>query len=105
MPEVHSAVLGIRRDGERAACNMPIQAMAADILKLAMLALERSMGPWEEQGVRLLMQVHDELIWSGRREVLDVFKPWAKGVIESAVGLDVPVVVDGKIGKSWGELK
>lgn len=100
LPNLHSANRGLRFEAERIARNTPIQGTAADILKLAMVALgdEASAG-----GARMILTVHDELVF----EVPEAAVPEATARIrermEGAMKLAVPLVVDVGTGKSWAE--
>jgi len=96
---------GEAAEAERAAINMPVQGLAADIIKIAMVkvAEEIKKRGWSEK-VRMLLTIHDELIFeiSG-----DIIKEAAKPIVslmESAYELEVPIKVTAKIGKNWGEL-
>jgi DNA polymerase-1 len=100
LPNLNSQNRGLRFEAERVAKNTPIQGTAADILKLAMIALgEGDVVP----GARMILTVHDELVF----EVPDAHIAEAEGRIkeamESAFKLDVPLVVDVGHGPSWGE--
>jgi len=94
----------LRQREEREAINAPIQGTAADIVKLAMTALP---GALREAGLnaRMLLQVHDELIFEVPEEELEKTVPIIKSVMESAMTLDVPLVCDARAGDNWGELK
>ena len=94
----------MRQREEREAINAPIQGTAADIVKLAMVALPDAL---EKAGLkaRMLLQVHDELIFEVPEEELDRSIPIIKGIMESAMVLDVPLVCDARAGDNWGELE
>ncbi len=94
----------MRQREEREAINAPIQGTAADIVKLAMVALPDAL---EKAGLkaRMLLQVHDELIFEVPEEELDRSIPVIKGIMESAMDLDVPLVCDARAGDNWGELE
>ena len=100
LPNLHSANRGLRFEAERVAKNTPIQGAAADILKLAMIKL--GLGD-VVPGARMILTVHDELVF----EVPDAHVEKAKGHIreamESAMTLDVPLDVDVGAGSHWGE--
>jgi DNA polymerase-1 len=104
LPELGSRVPNIRQAAERMAWNSPIQGTAADIIKLAMLALERELetsgGP-----ARILLQVHDELLLEVPRETLEATRPVLRRAMESVVDLAVPLVVDLKAGPNWAEMQ
>ena len=92
-----------RAYGERIARNTPIQGSAADILKVAMIAVERALK--DTAWAKMVLTVHDELIFevdAGReQELIDVVRP----LMEEAVALDVPLVVDAGWGQTWAETK
>ena len=97
----HSSA-NVRAAAERMAINAPIQGPAADIIKLAMIALDRRLG---DDGARLLLQVHDELVLESPAEQADATATLAKEVMEGVVRLDVPLVVDIGRGRSWYDAK
>jgi DNA polymerase-1 len=102
LPDIQSRNPNQRAGAERTAINAPMQGSAADIIKAAMLAVDA----WiQEQGdrVRLLMQVHDELVFEVRPEALDMAKAEIRRLMEGAALLRVPLVVDIGIGNNWDE--
>jgi len=86
---------------ERIARNTPIQGSAADILKLAMLRVSCGLSRFPK--VRLLLTVHDELVFEVPEADVEVFAPWVKHEMEAAYELRVPLVVEVHHGASWGE--
>lgn len=92
----------IKEMGKRMAMNTPIQGSAADILKLAMAKINHEIN---NEDVRLLLQVHDELIFEIKDDLLDEYVPLIKQIMEKAYNLEVGLVVDSAIGKNWYELK
>ncbi|MFQ5407887.1 MAG: DNA polymerase I, partial [Anaerolineales bacterium] len=93
-----------RNRAEREAVNAPIQGTAADIIKLAMLELGRRL-PQELPEARMLLQVHDELVFEcGLHEVDDLLSI-VRPVMEGAARLKVPLKVDAKVGANWYEMK
>jgi DNA polymerase-1 len=103
VPEIRSENVQVARSGERMAINMPVQGLAADIMKLSMLAAEKLVKEYGED-VRMLLQVHDELIFEVRELVAEKFAKDLKQVMESAYTLSVPLIVETAIGKNWGEI-
>jgi DNA polymerase-1 len=101
LPDINAKRPNQRNYAERIARNTPIQGSAADILKLAMLRVHR--GLTEYPKVRLLLTVHDELVFEVPEADVDAFCPWVKHEMEAAFELRVPLVVDVKAGASWGE--
>ena len=95
---------GLVRAAERQAINMPIQGSAADIIKLAMIALHRRL---REQGLRsrMVLQVHDELVLEVPEEELEPVCDLVVETMENAYALSVPLKVDTSTGKNWMEMK
>jgi DNA polymerase-1 len=104
IPDINSANRQIREAAERMAINMPVQGTSADIIKVAMIELHDQM---KKTGLRsrMLLQVHDELVFEVPGEEMDVMRRLACDIMESAVKLSVPVKVDTKSGPNWGEMK
>jgi len=105
-PELKSSATNVqvRRAAERAAINMPIQGTAADIMKLAMIALDRALrvGGYAS---RMVLQVHDELVLEVPERELEVVQALAMATMENAYKLDVRLKVDAAVGKNWMEMK
>jgi DNA polymerase I len=101
LPEINAKRPQERNYAERIARNTPIQGSAADILKLAMLRVAKGLARFPE--VRLLLTVHDELVFEVPQSNLDDFSPWVKHEMEAAYELQVPLVVDVHAGPSWGD--
>jgi DNA polymerase I len=99
-PEINSNNFMIRSGAERVAVNVPIQGTAADIMKLAMVALD----PKLPKGAQLLLQIHDELIVEANESQAEEVRQIMKITMEDVYELGVPIVVDTATGKSWGEL-
>ena len=104
LPELANKNQGIRRYGERMARNTPIQGTAADLLKLAMIAVESSL---QERGgsSRMLLTVHDELVLEAPARDADAVSTLLRDHMEGVMKLAVPLVVDVGVGKSWAEAK
>lgn len=102
LPELKSSNFNTRSFGERVALNMPIQGAAADIIKLAMVAVFRRLKA-EELKARLILQVHDELIVECPAEEGERVKAILSEEMENAAALTVPLTVDAHIGRSWAE--
>ncbi|MFU8826157.1 MAG: DNA polymerase I [Brevefilum sp.] len=94
----------IRQREEREAINAPIQGTAADIVKIAMLRLP---GTLEQAGLeaKMLLQVHDELIFEVPEDELSATAELVRDVMENAFKLAIPISTEAKVGKSWGTLK
>ncbi len=104
LPEILSSNFSLRAAAERAAINTPIQGSAADIIKLAMVKLEQS-GLLADERARLLLQVHDELVFEVKAEYLNTFIPLAAKAMEQATELAVPLKVEAKVGQNWGQMQ
>ena len=104
LPEIHASNFNIRSFAERTAMNSPIQGTAADILKVAMIELDREMQERNFQA-KLLLQVHDELIFEVPEEEVESLQSLVEEVMENAVSLSVPLKADSNIGNNWYEAK
>ncbi|MGX6486863.1 MAG: DNA polymerase I, partial [Aerococcus sanguinicola] len=104
LPDIKARNFNVRSFAERTAMNTPIQGTAADIIKLAMLKMEAAL---EEEGLqaKLLIQVHDELIFEAPEEEIARLEELVPQVMESAVELDVPLIVDSNYGDTWYDAK
>jgi len=100
IPELSARNPALRGAGERMAINMPIQGTAADIMKLAMLRVAERLRTGGFRA-RMLLQVHDELLFEVPREEVDALAAMAREAMESALPLDVPLIVDVKVGDDW----
>ena len=103
MPELVSRNGGIRQAAERMAINAPVQGTAADIIKIAMIRLHDRLREGGFRG-KMLLQVHDELLFEVPRSELEKIVPLVCETMEGAMELDVPLKVELKWGKNWGEL-
>ena len=85
------------------AINMPVQGTAADIIKLAMVSLQNEM---ERRALKskMILQVHDELLFEVPPQELKEMKTMVGEIMPGAMGLDVPLKVDIKVGRNWGEM-
>ncbi|NMB92415.1 MAG: DNA polymerase I [Parcubacteria group bacterium] len=93
------------RQEERAAVNMPIQGLAADIIKLAMIQINEFIKKEHlEDELKLILQIHDELILEAKSEIIKEVSPKLKEIMEQVVKLDVPLKAEVKIGTNWGQL-
>jgi DNA polymerase-1 len=91
-----------RQGAERQAINAPMQGTAADLIKLAMVAVQG----WLEQeklATKLVMQVHDELVLEVPEAELEVVKPSVERLMMGVAKLDVPLVVEAGVGDNWEE--
>jgi DNA polymerase I-like protein with 3'-5' exonuclease and polymerase domains len=102
--ELRSNNQTVRRLGERIAVNSPIQGTGADIIKKAMVGINEKLKIKNEK-TKMIMQVHDELVFEVPEEELEEVAPMIKEVMETAFPLSVPLIVELKVGKNWGEMK
>ncbi|HOJ76506.1 MAG TPA: DNA polymerase I [Bacillota bacterium] len=103
LPDLHSRNFTLRSFAERMARNTPIQGTAADIIKIAMVKIFEHLKERPELG-RLLLQVHDELVFEVPENNWPTLAAIIKQEMESAVSLNVPLVVDLKLGSDWGTM-
>ena len=94
----------IRSSGERMAMNTPIQGTAADILKMAMIELQKRIDK-ENLNSKMLVQVHDELVFDVPENEVEIMKELIRDVMENIYKLDVPLKVDIEYGRTWYEAK
>jgi DNA polymerase I len=102
IPELASSVLAVRNFGERMAVNTPIQGTAADLIKLAMINIQRRLAR-EEINSKMILQVHDELVFEIPDQESDAMKKLVREEMEGVLKLAVPIKVDMGIGKNWDE--
>jgi DNA polymerase-1 len=104
LPGISDRNANIRKAAEREAINMPIQGTASDIVKIAMLKVEEE---FKREGIKaqLLMQVHDELLVEASAETAEHVAKILKREMETAVSLDVPLIVDVGIADNWMDAK
>lgn len=104
VPELSSSNFMQRQFGERVAMNSPIQGTAADIIKIAMIAVDKELTKRKMKS-RLVLQVHDELLVEAWKEELEEVQAILKECMENAATLDVPLDIDMHTGQSWYEAK
>ncbi|HEL2279253.1 TPA: DNA polymerase I [Streptococcus suis] len=104
LPDINSRNFNVRNFAERTAINSPIQGSAADILKVAMINLDKALT---EAGLatRMLLQVHDEIVLEVPVAELETVKAMVKETMESAISLSVPLIADENEGPTWYEAK
>lgn len=98
IPELSSPNYTVRQFGERAAMNMPLQGSAADVIKLAMVDVNRKLEGMKSQ---MILQIHDELIVEAADNEVEEVKIKLRDGMENAIKLSVPLTVDVESGKSW----
>ncbi|MDA8948369.1 DNA polymerase I [Flavobacteriaceae bacterium] len=102
LKDINSQNAVVRGGAERNAVNAPIQGSAADIIKLAMIAIQNKLEK-ENWQAKMLLQVHDELVFDVPKEEVEALQTMVKTEMENAFSLDVPLVVDIGIGSNWLE--
>jgi DNA polymerase-1 len=103
IPEINSPNRQVREAAERMAINAPVQGTSADIIKVAMINLHREM---ERRGLKskMLLQIHDELLFEVPEEETEHMKSLVSELMSNAIKLCVPLKIDIKLGKNWGEM-
>lgn len=104
IPDITSRNFNLRGFAERTAMNTPIQGSAADIIKLAMVKFAEKMKDTTYQA-KLLLQVHDELIFEVPKSEVESFSKFLEDIMENALQLDVPLKVDSSYGATWYDAK
>ena len=102
IPELASSTAAVRNFGERTAVNTPIQGTAADLIKLAMIHIQARIKR-EELRSRMILQVHDELVFEVPDREIETMKTLVRGEMEGVLTLSVPIKVDMGVGKNWDE--
>ncbi|HJX61584.1 MAG TPA: DNA polymerase I, partial [Dehalococcoidia bacterium] len=103
-PEIRQANAVVRQAAERAAVNMPVQGTAADIIKIAMNRIDAELEARRLKS-RMTLQVHDELIFECPAAELDEVRKLALDIMPRSLEMKVPLKVDTKVGKNWGEME
>lgn len=99
-PDIDARNMMVRKAAERAAINAPLQGSAADIIKMAMIEVDK-MLPKDQ--AKMLLQVHDELVFEVDEEIADELAPQLAEVMQSVIEISVPLVVEVGKGMNWGE--
>ncbi|MCK4532512.1 DNA polymerase I, partial [bacterium] len=103
LPEIQSKNRILKEFAERVAINMPIQGTSADIIKIAMVQIDSELKNKNLKS-RMLLQIHDELIFEVPQEEKEVLIQIAKEKMETAVKMEVPMKVNIKTGENWGSM-
>ena len=104
LPDIHAKNFNVRSFAERTAINSPIQGSAADIIKIAMINMQQKLDEMHLK-TKMVVQVHDELIFDVPKDELETIKKIVPEVMQSAVRLDIPVVADSGYGHNWFDAK
>ncbi|MDP3276479.1 MAG: DNA polymerase I [Deltaproteobacteria bacterium] len=102
LPSISSENKGLRAQAERIAKNTPIQGTAADIMKVAMIKIDRMLTR-EKLRTQMILTVHDELVFEVPNDELDRLRPLVREHMETAIKLDVPLIVECGTGRTWGQ--
>ncbi|WP_319782791.1 DNA polymerase I [Oceanisphaera sp. IT1-181] len=103
LPEINAKNGARRKGAERAAINAPMQGTAADIIKKAMIKVAAWLKSQADGEVRMLMQVHDELVFEIREDKVEEFKQQICDLMEHAASIDVPLLVEAGDGDNWDQ--
>ena len=103
LPEIKASNAMRRKAAERAAINAPMQGTAADIIKRAMIAVDEWLKPQTNDDVKMIMQVHDELVFEVRADAVDSASAKIRQLMEGSMKLDVPLRVDIGVGDNWDQ--
>ncbi len=103
-PDITNRNFNLRSFAERTAMNTPIQGSAADIIKLAMVQFANKMKD-KDFKAKLLLQVHDELIFEVPEDELEAFQPFVEDIMDNALELSVPLSVESSSGQTWYDAK
>ncbi len=104
LPEINSKNGQMRSFAERTAINTPVQGSAADIIKVAMIRISEELRAKSLKS-RMLVQVHDELLFESPEEEIEEMKKIAKDGMENAIKLSIPLIADIKVGANWRDLE
>ncbi|KAB7690560.1 DNA polymerase I [Plesiomonas shigelloides] len=103
LPDIRSRNAMRRKGAERAAINAPMQGTAADIIKRAMLAVDAWLATPEAEGIRMIMQVHDELVFEVPQEKVALCSTKVRELMQHSAALDVPLLVEVGVGDNWDQ--
>ncbi|MCL4387256.1 MAG: DNA polymerase I [Patescibacteria group bacterium] len=104
LPEINSPNHIIKAAAERMAINMPVQGSAADLMKLAMIDIDKNLKSISKK-TKMLLQVHDELVFEVPKEDVNKVAEFVKDRMENVVSLKSPIKAEIRVGENWGELK
>lgn len=104
LPEIRSGNPMLRAAAERMAINMPVQGTAADIMKMAMIVIDKKLGEVSKES-RMLLQVHDELVFEVPEKDVQKVAKFVQSEMKHIHPLKVPIEVEVKVGKNWGVME
>ena len=106
LPEINATYQQMRSAAERMAINHPLQGTAADLIKMAMIKVDKLIRKeFKENEVKMILQVHDELVFEVKEGLVEKVGEMIQDEMETVDKLKVPIVVDVGVGKNWGECK
>lgn len=105
LPNINASDWRLKQASERMAVNMPIQGTAADIIKMAMAEIYEKLILGRENIIRMVLQVHDELLFEIRLDKVDYYLPLIRDIMEHVVELAVPLKVNVEIGENWKDME
>jgi len=105
LSEINSSVIQVRKAAERMAINTPLQGTAADIIKVAMIEVQKMIEKEYGDDLKMLLQVHDELVFEAKKDLAEGVAKKIKKIMEEVIKLKVPIVVDASIGDNWGKME
>ncbi|HXY41807.1 MAG TPA: DNA polymerase I [Vicinamibacteria bacterium] len=103
LPDLRAKNFAVRMEAERQAMNTPVQGSAADLIKRAMIDLHRELGR-RGMASKLILQIHDELLLEVPEAEAEAARELVRSVMEGALQLDVPLVADARLGRSWADV-
>ncbi len=103
--ELNASNFQLRSAAERMAVNHPVQGTAADLMKMAMIEIEKKLLKYPLSDVRMLLQVHDELVFEVKEKLAGEVSKIIKEAMETVVNLRVPVIAEVHTAKNWGDIK
>jgi DNA polymerase I len=104
IPEINSPQVQLRSFAERTALNSPLQGTAADLIKLAMIAIDDRLGR-EKFEAKMILQVHDELLFEAPEKETQALTELVRDEMENVYKLAVPLVVEIGVGANWRDLE
>ena len=104
LAQIHDSNYQVREFAKRAAMNAPIQGTAADLIKIAMIKVEKALEEGHYRS-KMVLQIHDELIFKVYKDEKETIYNLVKNIMENALEIDVPLEVDGGFGKDWYSAK
>jgi DNA polymerase-1 len=104
IPDIQSRNPNLRGFAERTAVNTPLQGTAADMIKIAMIRIDRKLREQKLQA-KMTLQVHDELLFDVPEDEVDAVRTLVRHEMENVIELKVPIVADVGVGQNWRDLK